>query len=338
MEFLKNFDLKSIPLMRILGIVVVGIVVLTLAVWFLSFALRTALGTGSYNSYSQSAPYMSKSVAMDSMGYEEAEMLSTRNIMPPVEPGYASGDAEAFEITQYNGTIRTGDLDGTCDVLEGLKVPEYIIFEDANRQEHNCYYKFKVENEHVDEVLGVIEGLKPETFNSNTHTIKMLVDDYTSEVEILKNKLASVEETLSDAQTAYDELQRLATQTRDAETLAKIIDSKINLIERLTNERISIKERIDRINRSKAEQLDRLAYTFFNVSAYERLIVDVKAIKESWVSEVQRFVREFNGVLQEVTLGLGTFMMRLVQTALYFIIALLVVKYGWRFTKKLWKS
>ena len=168
--------------------------------------------------------------------------------------------------------------------------------------------------------------------------MKNVIDDYTSEIEILTKKLASVEKTLTDAQSAYDQVTVLATRNQDVASLAKIIESKIQLIERLTQERLNTKERIDRLNQSKAEQIDRVDYTLFSVSVYDIVIFDLKQIKNSWVYELKQFVNEFNSMIQNITVGLGTYLFQLIQIIIYLFIALFVVKYGWKAVKKIWRA
>jgi hypothetical protein len=152
------------------------------------------------------------------------------------------------------------------------------------------------------------------------------------------NRLESIEEVLDDAQYSYDQIAVIATQNQDAESLAKIINDKMNLITRLTNERVNIKAQIDRINKSKADQLDRINYTFFSISAYESLIIDTKAIKESWSNEMKKFVRELNSVMQGLTINLLKYLLIFVQIVIFLGVALFVLKYGWRVAKVLWRK
>ena len=50
--------------------------------------------------------------------------------------------------------------------------------------------------------------------------------------EYLKKKKETIEETLNDAINSYNEIAKVATEARDAESLSRIIDSKIRIIER----------------------------------------------------------------------------------------------------------
>lgn len=335
----KKFDFKTF--LKFAGIGVFTLLILGLLVSLGSFAFRTAFNTPryamdsvSYNGYG--GGYMMKDEMMD-MDYK----LSTRNVAYPipVDGGYVAGsDLEDFEITEYNAYIQTARLEKTCGEIESLKSREDVIFENANKGDRYCNYTFKVEKEKEDEILEIIKDMKPEDLNVNTETIKKQIADFTSEEEILTKRLEQVETTLEEAQDAYDEVTRLATNSSDVESLAKIINDKINLIERLTTERINTKNNLDRITRAKADQLERLDYTFFSVSVSENLIVDFQRIKDSWEMELKNFVTEFNNLLQGLTIKLLSFGLILVQIAIYLTLALLIGKYGWRFIKFVWKK
>ncbi len=343
----KKIDFKKVSMPKLIGLLFLGLVTLVVVLWLLSFALRAATGLGSSTSgfsndsyIGTQAPSISPAYDRDDSYSEESYSSKITSLIPPhPEDGNSVGnDAEDFEVTEYFGTIKTRKLNRVCNAIESLKAEDFIIFERANAYEHGCDYVFKVENEKADEVLAAIKNLKPEIFTESTYTIKKTIDSYTSQTEILMNRLESIEEVLDDAQYSYDQIAVIATQNQDAESLAKIINDKMNLITRLTNERVNIKAQIDRINKSKADQLDRINYTFFSISAYESLIIDTKAIKESWSNEMKKFVRELNSVMQGLTINLLKYLLIFVQIVIFLGVALFVLKYGWRVAKVLWRK
>jgi hypothetical protein len=226
----------------------------------------------------------------------------------------------------------------TCAEITALKELDYVIFESANEYDKGCNYTFKVAHSNVEEILGVIEALDPNELSESTYTIKRQLDDFTSETEILERKLASINETLESAINAYDEITLLATRTQNAEALAKIIDSKLNIIERLTQERINTTAQLERLLRAKAEQLDRLEYTYFHVNVYENKFVDGEYLKDSWQAAVKNFVRDVNRAVQDVTINLLALLFVLAQYILYFFILLISGKYLWRAVKYIWKK
>lgn len=340
MKFLKDFDFTAKNIFKILGGVLLAVIIIFIVIRILSVAVTPVF---------RSAPSMVYNESAYDMGYAGANYyekgvvsdmdLSMRNIGIPSPTTPTTGDdAEDFEVTNYNISFQTNSKEKICGQIVSLKSFDYVIFENSNEHERGCDYTFKVKKDNKDQVLGMIQDLKPRDFSENTYTIKNQVDDYTSESEILKNKLKSIDETLSNAVKAYDNVTALATRTSDVESLAKIIDSRLNLIERLTQERIDISSSLERIERQKSEQLDRLEYDYFNVSVYENKYFDWQYIKDSWKDEFKSFVNDMNRVLQDITINLLSFMFILAQYIIYLLVLVLVGKYLWIGAKYLWNK
>ena len=264
--------------------------------------------------------------------------LSTRNSMPIPSYGTTGNDAENFEVSDYNATIETRDLTGTCATVSALKARTYVIFENATESDTNCYYRFKVAHANVEEILGILKALDPKDMSENTYTIKSQIDDFTSETEILQKKRASIDQTLTSALNAYDDITEIAVKTQNAEALAKIIDSKIQTITRLTEERLNINEQLDRLSRAKAEQLDRLVYTYFGVNVYENKYFDGERIKDSWKATFKSFVESVNRSLQNATVGVLSFVFVVFPYLIYLFLLIVAAKYGWKLTKYIWEK
>jgi len=332
MKFLRKFDPKLVNVFKAFGLVILGIIVIAFAIRLIPISSNYKTYSG--NSISPSMPLYD----VEDEDYGESLGLSIRNIDSQSYYSVPGDDAEDFEVTEYNANFETRRLESVCEPILELKSRDDIIFENVSQSEKYCSYTFKVLHVNVDEVLDIIKGFNPKELNENTYTIKKLIDDYTSELEILNNKLLSIEETLESAIDAYDEITKLATQTKDVESLANIINSKISIIERLTQERININAQIERLERSKVDQLDRLDYTYFNIYIWENKFIDAEDIKDSWKRAVQYFVEDINSVVQGITINLLALIFLLLQYAIYLAIILVIAKYGWRVIKKFWKS
>ncbi len=336
MDISKLNQIKTSQLLKAAGLLILAVVVLVV---LFRLVVSTVNMNGRYGSMTQSVSYKGMAPAMDyDMAEESAYGLSTRNIMPVPDEPTMGDDAEDFEITEYNASIETRHLKDACVKVAGLKAKDYVIFENSNSYDRGCNYYFKVKRENVDEILAFIKQMDPRDFSENTRTIKALVDDYTSEADILQKKLDSLDATLEKAITAYDEVTELATRVENAESLAKIIDSKVNVIERLTQERININAQLERISRSKAQQLDRLEYTYFRVNITENKFVDGEALKDSWKYAVKNFVRDMNQIGQDLTINLVKLFAQIFLYGLYVLIVVFVAKYGWRLAKYIWKK
>ncbi len=348
MKFLKNFDWSFKSIMKVVGVLIAGMIALVIAISLIGFAVSTLFSTR--DNYESHRGFSGGGFdgAMAEMAFDEEASFFSKSVsnlqagssipLPP-ENEFSNGlDAEDFEVKNYNGTIRTRELDRTCDLIAAEKGKDYVIFESSNKNKENCYYRFKAKKENEKEIIDLIERLKPESFNANITSIKKSIENTESELDILSKKLASIEETLEDAQLSYDSISEIATRQQDAETLAKIIDSKLKLINQLSRERLSIKSQIERYNKSKAEQLDRLNFTFFNVNVYKDVLFDWKDIKESWKFEVRMLTNNINETLQAISLGLVSHLFKLALALVYLFGSLFLLKFVWKGVKRVWKG
>lgn len=334
MEFLKNNGITKSLAVKLVAVFALGMV----AVAGLQIVSNTApfqsmkysvIGDGDY-SYSEEGV---------SMGAPE---LSYRNvadsIMPP-SPEFAPGDdTDAYEVKEYTATFETSDAREECEAVADLIKRDDVIFESTNEYKEGCSYNFKVKKESVSEILTILEDLNPKYLNENAYTIKREVTDYTSEIEILEAKLAAYEATLTQSTATYDELIRLATARGDIDALTRATDGKLALVERISMSQIEVNAQLDRINRSKAEALDRLAYSNFYVSVYENPLINGDSIKDSWIAAVQALVSDINTFVQEVSLGFVALMFMVVKFALYGVFLLFVARFGYSYAKKVWSQ
>lgn len=347
MEYFNQLKAKFPQILKIGGLALGILFILFFLLSFSGGAFRTmSFGTSFQKSTNNLGLKMTESMDYASDGAMSAVAgkqiaLSSRNVAPSVmyeQDVNIGNDSENFEITEYSTSIETRRLKDTCASVAALKALDYVVFENANEYDSSCNYYFKVASENREEILNKIKALDPKDFTENIRTIKSQVDDYTGEEEILKKKLASVESTLSNAIEAYDEITEVARDAKDAESLAKIIDSKIRVIESLSQQKINIAEQLDRLGRAKAEQLDRLNYAYFNISIYENKFIDGEVLKDSWKSAVQKFVRDTNRILQDLSINFVLLILLIIQYALYLLIITIAVKYGWKVAKKLWNK
>jgi hypothetical protein len=341
MNIPSNLDLKPITILKILGLAFIAIIVLATGLRFVGSSVQPFLENTSFQGATKQSVGLPAYYSEDAYGVNDVS-LSVRNISPSPEPpqdgGSVGGDAEDYETTQYNALIETRNLQYTCGRISELKSFDYVVFENANEYDQGCSYTFKVNKDNSSEVLAVIEELDPRDLSENTRTIKQLVEDYTSETEILENKLLTINTTLEDAVVAYDSITQLATRTQDAASLAKIIDSKLQVIERLTREKINITSELERLNRAKAVQLDRLDYTYFYVNIVENKYIDGQQLKDSWKLALKDSVRDINQAVQDMTVNLIALLFILAQYALYLLIIVIVAKYGWRLARSFWEK
>lgn len=340
-NFLKQFPLTSTQFVKLC--VFGGLVLFTL----IALSIFQNSWMNPYSTYEKGIGGMSEGSSGTGMPfYENRDEYSTRlslqNVtspsMPPAYDGYASeSDAEAFEIKNYSASIETRNLMEDCNAISDLKSRTDVIFVNGSEYDRGCAFTFKVEKRSVDAILSLIKDLDPKELSENTHTIKREVEDYTSEIQIYQNKLDSLDETLSTALASYENITLLATQRGDVESLAKIIESKLLLIERLTNARIDAQNQLAYITRAKVEAIDQLEYTYFNVNVYESKYADWEALHDSWKMALKQFVHIINQFAQEMSIGLVVLLVSILKFAVYGVILLLTVKFGWKFVRNMWQ-
>ena len=217
-----------------------------------------------------------------------------------------------------------------------------MVFEKAVRNDLYCNYQFKVERAHVASMVTEIENLNPEEFSAATETIKKQVVEYEGQLDILLRKQELLEIALTDAVAAYDDLRTLATAVEDVESLTKIIDSKLNTIERLTRERVNLSQQIDAIARQRAELADMIDYVYFSLRVEKYQMVDIASLKDSWVHNIRSSIANLNTTLQDLTLGVLVLLLGLVQLIIYagiiLVVVLVVAKFAWHHVRRFWEE
>lgn len=354
-QLLSKFNIKLSDGVKTAIIIVIGLVLSVIAFGFLKSSIeRFIYSSGMGVTQGSPARMMGDWDGRGGMGVmgkmanaEYAQDYSTgmpafsdRNaasIYPPRPDMSVGNTAEEYEVSDYSASIETNNLKKACGDISSLKSRKEIIFESATETDTQCFFTFKVEHASVDSVLDLIKRLNPKDLSQSTYTIKQQIEDYTSETEILTRKLSSIEETLTGALAAYDEVARLASRSQDAEALASVIQNKVLTIERLTQERINVSQHIEYLTRAKAQAADKLNYAFFTVTVYENKYIDGKALSDSWKFAIQKFFVDANLAVQGITITLLSLTLLVVQYALYILLIVLVIKYGWQAIKALWR-
>lgn len=330
---IKKLDFRPSTIFKIAGLAVVAVIVVV--------AIFRFIGSSFYSIVKQ---HQSLNLPMFDVNYGKMNesavyndmKLSIRNVAS-VKPSNSTGNnAEDFEVKEYYALIETRKLDDDCAKINSLKARADVIFENVNSYDKGCDFIFKVKKETVVEILEIIKSLEPKELQEKTFTIKNQIEDFTGEINILNKKLASIDETLNVAVAAYNEVTRLATTTRDVESLAKIIDSKINLIERLTSERLQVSNRLEEINRTKTIQLDRVNYIYFNVKIYENKFIDWENLKDSWKAATQEFIRDLNQIAQNLSINLASILFYVFEILIYCFLFFVIAKYVWKLAKYIW--
>lgn len=357
-ERLAAFDWSLLSITK----VAVALVIMSIALWLVlgvfGSVARGVFGMQSFNTGSFNLSVGSIQEAL----YGDHEMLgygggmvesrvATKGMM--AADGYASSymptppmaqggdDAEEYEHRSHNVAYETRAFNKTCTAIEDLKPFDYVIFDSSNTQEDWCNYSFRVDVAHEAEVIGTLKALNPRDFSTNAYTIERSIENSESEIAMLERRLTSTNETLRQAESAFNTLIAQATNKGDTATLAEVINNKINTIDRLTQQVLSTQERLDRLTKNLDQQTDEIEYASFNVSVSRVMFVDTEAMADAWKTRVQQLVDKVNGTLLALTVGLIALALGAVQVLVYgavvVIIAAFFARIMWVVVKRIWR-
>lgn len=122
MDFINNPNFKLSNVLKVGGIAIVVIIIISFVVNLLGTSVSSLVYNDKQTSSSRSiAPTADYGYGYDEV-YEEslsagkvAQDLSIRNVASePYSPYSAGNDAEAFEVTDYSATIEARNLESTC--------------------------------------------------------------------------------------------------------------------------------------------------------------------------------------------------------------------------------
>jgi hypothetical protein len=139
----------------------------------------------------------------------------------------------------------------------------------------------------------------------------------------LERRLASIDQTLKEAEAAFSKLTIEATQSGRVSDLTAIITERLSTVERLTNEKLSLEEQIHQLSGNSSDQIDETKYAYFTVTVSQWSYIDWQSIKDGWRSKLQSTIWDMNETLAAIVLSIPSFILTLVWYALY--IGILVI-------------
>ncbi|MFM2414317.1 MAG: hypothetical protein RI911_10 [Candidatus Parcubacteria bacterium] len=343
-NFFKNFDWSASSLLKVSGIALAVLVALSVGLTIfgalLSFGQRT-IGminpTYGVNSMAMRAPAPSMGMMQKVANYapmgggamaEESYGVAADMAMPmpgimPMPQVNGSRNAELYQREGYSASYETRKFKETCAAVEDLKPLSYVLFDSANNSERYCNYSFRVEKDKTDEIVGKLKALDPKEWNVSVESVAQNIENTTDRTDILKRRLASIEQTLDEADAAFTQLSRLATQNARVTDLTNIISQKLAMVERLTNEKLSLEDQIRMLSGGKDDQIEETTYSHFSVSVSKWNAIDWQSLKDSWKYRVQETLRNISDTLASIVLTIPSLLLTLVWYAL--VIALLVL-------------
>lgn len=313
--------------------IIIAMVLYTFSKSFLSYSL---MGVGQGGSMSVPPIYNKGGmVGYSADSYRESSYYTPPSAYPA--PAVTDKvDAEKYELSSYNATIKTRHLDDNCASVQALKKDSSVIFLSVNSAKTYCTFSFKVEKAGLQKVLDILKGMDPDSLNENVETIAATLATYDRRKEILETQLTVVDATLKNAIASYEELSSLAVKSRDANSLATAINNKIDIIDRLSTKKLSIEEQLRSMSLSSSDSKAETGFVHFNVSVTKDTYIDGEAIATSWKYATQTLLNKINTLLQELSLGFISVMLTLLKYVLYLLVFVALLKYVKRAVIWIW--
>lgn len=361
--YIKNFDWSVGSIMKVFGIGMLALVALTVGFTILgallSFGQRTisminpSYGEPSYSSMRGiSAPSMMMQkvanfapmgggtmMAEESYGVS-ADMAIGMPSMMPIPQVNGSRNAELYQRAGYSASYETRKFKETCTAIEDLKPLSYVLFDSANNGERYCSYSFRVEKENTDEIIAKLKALNPKDWNVSVESVAQGIENTSDRVDILKRRLASIEATLDEAEAAFARLSALATQNARVTDLTNIITQKLSMVERLTNEKLSLEEQIRQYSGGKDDQIEQTTYSHFSVSVSKWNAIDWQSLKDTWNYKIQETLRSMSDTLASIILTIPALILTFIWYGLVFALSILAItlfaKYMLKAIKTIW--
>lgn len=364
--FIKNFDWSATSILKVSGIALATLVALSVGLTIfgvlLSFGQRTISsitpqGYGSTGAMARlDAPSMMQKVAnyapmgggmrdmdMAEESYAGADMvMSAPGMMmaPPMPSINGSRNAELYQREGYSASYETRKFKETCTAIEELKPLSYVLFDSANSAERYCAYSFRVEKDKTEEVVAKLKALNPKDWNVSIDSVAQGIENTGDRVDILKRRLASIDETLNEAEAAFARLSALATQNARVTDLTNIITQKLSMVERLTNEKLSLEEQIRQYSGGKDDQIEETTYSHFSVSVSKWSAIDWQSLKDSWKYKIQSTLRDISDTLASILLTIPALVLTFIWYGLVFGLSILgltvFLKFMMKFVMKIW--
>ena len=258
--------------------------------------------------------------------------------LPPVPaPDGYTANLESYETTSYSVTARSNQFDTLCDALNNLKADNSIHFKSLNVSLNNCNAQFFVEEGKVDAVLAQFTSYGDVTIDRTTASVTRHKEQIESQASIVRAQLETVEATLTEAQTAYDEIIALARSERDAAALNRAIQNKLQQIDSLSNRKIALTSQLDSYAQQAADLEERLGVVEFYANFNRLTPTQVGQHEQQWSQAWKQLGNQFTMTLIGLTVTFGIFLLYIVQYGVYLLVLLVVARFGWKLLQRIWK-
>lgn len=339
----KTTIVKRVKKYAVLALMVVGGLFVVLALFvILGVASFTGLGSQGFSSAPSApgAPGVSPDYSRSTSGLADMEQaVSDESFMPspmPVPTSYVP-NLEQYETTDYRASARTRDFDEACTLLRNLKTDDDIDFKNLSVNTNYCTATFFTKPEKVSVVLDQLQEISGVEISQTTESVTRRREQLQTESDVLRQQLASVERTLADAERQYTEITEVARASNDAAALTRAIRDKLSTIETLDQKRINLLSRLRSMSQQAADLDERIGVVAFTATFYRSFPVDADKKSRQWETAWKELSDAFTVFLIGFSAYLGIFILKIVQYAVYALVLLLLVRFGSKFVRRIWK-
>lgn len=349
-ERMMRFDWSLLSIIKVTVALVVITIALSIVLGVAGMAVRAVFGV---HPLSLGGTNIMPTMMEDALSYrvqggaresrsvsKDVAMVADSSVLPPAT-NEGGAFAEDYEHRNYSAQYETRGFEKTCGAVEDLKPLEYVVFDSSNKNEDRCNYTFRVEVAHEAEVAAILKALHPRDFSTNAYTVERSIENSESEIAMLERRLASTSHTLTQAESAFNDLISQATREGDTATLSEVINNKVSTLDRLNRQLLSTQDQLDRFNKNLGQQTDQVEYANFNVSVSRMQFVDGQSLGDMWKSRVQELVVQVNSTLLALTVGLLALALGALQFVIFGAIVIiagaLFMRVMWIMVKHIWK-
>lgn len=321
----------------------IGVIIL-IALFIFSVIFLSSLNDARNSSYglnSAYAPSVSQGISMErAAGVDVYSMEADTSYYMPPEPapsGYTA-DLETYETTSYSVTARTKQFDELCDTVTSLKADTQIHFKSISRSTNNCRATFFVEENAAATVLNTLNTFNGVEYTRNTTSVTRHRQQIQSQTTILQQQLASIQRSLTAAETQFDEIAEFAKENKDAATLSQAISQKLNNINTLTQQKINLVSRINNLYQQAADLEERMNVVQFDVNINRSNPIYPNQESQKWEKAWKQLSDTYTDTLIGLTAFFGIFLLGAIKYILYLLVIIVILRGLWKFIQLVWNK
>jgi len=321
-------------------VVLVFVLVAFFLTIFLSSLNDARYGGGLPSSEMNFAPPSTQLVDYGSRGESEMTMPDSIGdsvyVPPSPQTGSYTADLESYETTSYNFSGKTKQFDEFCSSLKELKTDNNIHFRSLREAPNNCSANLFVEENQVDQVVGLLSGFKGIEYTRNTESVTKHKQQIESRTSIIQQQLASVQRSLTTAETQHRNLTDFYLDSDDVATLTLRVNESLRLIDQLTERKINLTNQLSNLYQQTADLEQRMKVIEIRVSVNRLNPIYANRNAGKWEAAWRSLGDTFDQTLISLTASLGMFLLWLLQITVYSLILIIIGKYLWRFVRLIW--